>query len=82
METQEEADPSVEVYFASLDAGSKKGTLPDIENSSDHSKTVRMDKTPNADPITYSDVCHNLQLSRECAAGAKEFLRHRCRRLR
>jgi hypothetical protein len=55
---QETPDPSIEIHPASLNAISEQGALTDIEYLPDHSQTVGMGQTSNADTITNFNLCH------------------------
>jgi hypothetical protein len=55
---QEAADPAVKIHPAPQEAPSEEAALPDVQNLSDHSQTIRMCKASNADTIADFNLCH------------------------
>jgi hypothetical protein len=75
---QEAPDPAVKIYPAPLKTSSKEAALPDVQNLSDHSQTIRMCKASNADTIADFNLCHVSPFRTISGSQLKIILR--CRR--
>ena len=52
MKAQQPSDLAVEVHFASLDTGSKEGTLAYFENSSGKAEAIGLYEPPNTHTVS------------------------------
>ena len=67
---------SVEIYFAALDTGPKKCTLPHVENGPSHTQTIGLNQSSNTHPITDIHFFH-YSLSRNVSGGRQLNIIHR-----
>src|ERR1051326_5288681 len=58
MDIQKPPDFAVEVHLASLDTGTKKCALADLDNFSRQAETIRVDEPSNADTVTDLQLHH------------------------
>src|SRR5438128_1525126 len=70
MNVQQSSDLPIEIYFASLDARSEKGTLTHIKNVPDQPQTIRMQQASDTDTVAHFHLLHrSLFRGQNCKAS-------------
>ena len=64
MQTEQPSNFAVEVYFASLNAGSEQRALAYFENSSPQTYTIGLHKSTDTNLVADFDFCHGPTLSK------------------